>query len=1112
MHNKLQDIHNSTNPHNETRKYSKELLLARSKFASEPSFSIAFILDYNNIFETSLCSLHSQPGGHILHKHLIHEDSHERLAIFQRRHCDRPPPRFVKVIRPKTRPPPSTVAASPTQGPAALARNLPSILLTNANHLTNKVELLNGLLDDSAVNLAFITETWFDDLNIEVMRRRLSDKYHALSASRNDRKEKKEGGGALVLVSKQYATKYTPIPNDFPPKSSWLAEEAPLAMDLKIVKVDVPQLPRGFTSVLAACVYIAEFCRVSTDSKGKKTTKPSPRQYGAIKELTHAISSASKASSIGNKPLIFLCGDFNGADTTYLCKTIGLHQISKIATHNKGGALDLIFTNAPKCYSTQVWPPLGLSDHNVIYSYADQPSYRSLLPTPIKKLVRSGYVGHTVHFLRCTNWSQIIRYSRLYPQLAADAFYSHLKLAEDTCQPLKPKKERVDQPWMTEEIQQKITERQALFRAGKKEQQKKLPVELGSEIPKESEILKRHKKLSDEVESDIFKRKRNYNLRKFSSNHPDYWRVVNDYRESKQSALEDPVLASALNNGFYSVWSGIAQPDLSAYTTATCQPPSSPIFTPANVLASLNELKTSSPGPDGISATLLKSARLELCDPLAQLFNDWIEIGFVPSQWHAASITPIAKVDHPTDWSDYRPISLTSNMCKVFEKVLVKFIIRKTADMWTKNNQFGFLPGRSTLDAAIKVLFDLEEAYDLGFAALAIFFDFAKAFDLVPHDLLLLKLAKVLPPWLVRWIACYLSDRSQRVSVGKINTDWKKVEAGVIQGSVLGPVLFLIFIADINECLEKLGVSFAKYADDIIAYIIGSASSTDLPQRVVEAVDSWCNNNGMRLNTSKCKVMHFKKLRNPPVIKLGSSVLESVPTYKYLGFIINNKFESKHQWKHIEPLISKNIALLKQLKSIGLAEPILINVFKSLVLSHFRYSSTVLVACTEKDTMDMQVLQNSLLRTIGIHTTDVDAKSKYGILEVSEFIMRTCLEQVSRILCTPGHALREQLLLPATIKRHSACPFRVPKTALKSAVNITLIHFRDVVYGTGRDNPLPPPRQATSPPPQPAAEQKTKGVTCTNPACAQPNRLWPRLDVHLKACIKNNPPPAPPTP
>jgi hypothetical protein len=95
---------------------------------------------------------------------------------------------------------------------------------------------------------------------------------------------------------------------------------------------------------------------------------------------------------------------------------------------------------------------------------------------------------------------------------------------------------------MTVEIQQKIAERKTLFRAGKKEQQKKLPVEFGTEILKESEILKRHKKLSEELESEIFKRKRHYNLRKnlrkFSSKRPDNWNVVNDYRESKQAGME----------------------------------------------------------------------------------------------------------------------------------------------------------------------------------------------------------------------------------------------------------------------------------------------------------------------------------------------------------------------------------------------------------------------------------------------------------------------------------------------------------------------------------------------------------------------------------------------
>jgi hypothetical protein len=120
----------------------------------------------------------------------------------------------------------------------------------------------------------------------------------------------------------------------------------------------------------------------------------------------------------------------------------------------------------------------------------------------------------------------------------------------------------------------------------------------------------------------------------------------------------------------------------------------------------------------------------------------------------------------------------------------------------------------------------------------------------------------------------------------------------------------------------------------------------------------------------------------------------------------------------------------------------------------------------------------------------LDVKSKYGILEVSEIII-----QVSRILFTSVPGLREQLLLPATIKGHSQCPFRVPKTALKNAVN----HLRDIVYGTGRDNPPPPPRQAISPPP---LEPRTKRVTCISSACAQPNKLWPRLDVHLKSCIK----------
>ncbi len=213
---------------------------------------------------------------------------------------------------------------------------------------------------------------------------------------------------------------------------------------------------------------------------------------------------------------------------------------------------------------------------------------------------------------------------------------------------------------------------------------------------------------------------------------------------------------------------------------------------------------------------------------------------------------------------------------------------------------------------------------------------------------------------------------------------------------MLGPVLFLIFIADINDYMPA-GVSFEKYADDIIAYVIGKQVGTDLPQQIAKAVERWCSFNRMRLNASKCKVMHTpSKSFEPPIIKLADVPLQSVKEYKYLGFYLKDTFDSRIQWDRIQPKISQNIALLKQLQCSGLKEEILVSVFKSLVLSHLRYSSTILVACPDGTKSDMQVLQNTLFRTIGI-TRDL-TKSKYGILDVSEFVSKTSLEQV-----TPGH-------------------------------------------------------------------------------------------------------------
>ena len=146
------------------------------------------------------------------------------------------------------------------------------------------------------------------------------------------------------------------------------------------------------------------------------------------------------------------------------------------------------------------------------------------------------------------------------------------------------------------------------------------------------------------------------------------------------------------------------------------------------------------------------------------------------------------------------------------------------------------------MGAIIQVIEDSSFSVDRNKSVLAIFFDFSKAFDLVDHELLLEKLLKLeLPTWLVSWIASYLINRKQRAVING-TTEWKSVDAGVIQRSILGPILFILFISDINEVFQA-GVVIQKYADDILVYILdNSVSNSQLPQEIVNAVDNWCFN------------------------------------------------------------------------------------------------------------------------------------------------------------------------------------------------------------------------------------------------------------------------------
>ena len=367
----------------------------------------------------------------------------------------------------------------------------------------------------------------------------------------------------------------------------------------------------------------------------------------------------------------------------------------------------------------------------------------------------------------------------------------------------------------------------------------------------------------------------------------------------------------------------------------------------------LRNLKTKkSSGQDGISSTLLKSFEGKITNILTLIINQSLSTGIFPNKLKTAKVVPVFKKDDPHQPGNYRPISLLPAISKVFEKVVYKQVYNyMNANSLLYKSQYGFREKHSTELAAMEVTDKIFQDVDKKKLPLAIFLDFSKAFDTIDHRILLDKLAYYgITGTALNWFRSYLKDRSQFVQYKDKSSCKSTITTGVPQGSILGPLLFIIYINDIAKVTNKF--KFTIYADDttLLEPICtfspnnNALNSKDIAQNInaeLKLIVEWLALNKLSLNVKKTKMMLFHyKQRNVskvlPMLEINGIPIERVKEFNFLGINLDENMTWKSHVKKVACKIACTVGTMKRLKKF-MPLNVMKLIYNSLVVPHITY-------------------------------------------------------------------------------------------------------------------------------------------------------------------------------
>ena len=324
------------------------------------------------------------------------------------------------------------------------------------------------------------------------------------------------------------------------------------------------------------------------------------------------------------------------------------------------------------------------------------------------------------------------------------------------------------------------------------------------------------------------------------------------------------------------------------------------------------------PGYDGISIKTIILCAKEISKPLTHIYNSTFVTGIIPDKLKISLVTPIFKANESNKFGNYRPISVLSCLSKLLEKLTYKrFIEFIETHKILSRHQYGFRKNRSTEHALIELVDKITTAIDEGKYTIGIFLDLSKAFDTINHQILINKLEHYgIRGTCQKWFKNYLSNRKQIVKYNQTKSEEMTIKSGVPQGSILGPLLFLLYINDIQNC-SKL-ISIILFADDTtISYSHKCLKTLNKTiQLELDKISNWLNVNKLSINISKTKFIVFrssKKNQNyDTTILLNNENIEQAKTTTFLGVIIDEHLTWSHHLDMIHKKIMKSTAIISK--------------------------------------------------------------------------------------------------------------------------------------------------------------------------------------------------------